>query len=107
MARLVRYKPSRKGIKALLGSDDVAADLHRRAENVAEVARASYAASPPHEGEVRVIVDSQTAGKRTKGRRSRNRKTRARAAVIANHAAAQFIEADRRPLGSAIDAAAH
>jgi hypothetical protein len=93
---LVRYRPSRRGIRELLGSPEVLADLVARAERVAAAAEASYAARPPHEGEVRVEVDGQLPPERH---------TRARAAVIAQHPAALHIEADRRPLGSALDAA--
>lgn len=91
---LIRYRPHRKGIRALLGSDDIRADLHRRAEAVAEAARAAYDAEPPHEGQVDVTVDSSAGA------------PRARAAVIARHPGVVHIEADRRPLGGALDAAA-
>jgi hypothetical protein len=94
--KLDRYKPNRRGIKEILGSEGVRADLTRRAVQVAEVAQAAYDARPPHQGTVEVIVDSQGDAERT---------VRARAAVIALHPAAQHIEADRRPLGAAIDAA--
>lgn len=96
---LVRYRPNRRGIRALLGADWVRADLERRAEAVAEVARADYQANPPHTGQVVVEVDS-AAGET-------GARLRARAAVIARHPAALHIEADRRPLGKAIDAAGH
>lgn len=94
--RLERYKANRRGMRDVLGSEGIRVDLVRRAEAVAEVARAAYAARPPHTGTVNVYVDSQagTAGH-----------PRARAAVIAQHPAALPIEADRRPLGSAMDAA--
>lgn len=93
---LVRYRPNRKGIRAMLGAEWVRADLHARAELVAAAAEAAYTVDPPHEGHVEVFVDSQG---------SSDRRVRARAAVIAKHPAAVPIEADRRPLGSAIDAA--
>lgn len=90
---LVKYRPNRKGIRALLGSVEVADVLAKRAERVAGVARADYEAQPPHTGqvEVRVVVSHE--------------RVRVRAAVIAQHPAALPIEADRRPLGKAIDAA--
>lgn len=94
---LVRYKPNRRGIRALLGADWVRRDLHGRAERVAEAAREDYRARPPHEGEVEVTVDSE-AGETSPGKR-------ARAAVIAQHPGVVHIEHDRRPLGSAVDAA--
>lgn len=94
--RLDKYKPNRRGIRNLLGSEEVRAELVRRAEAVAEVARAGYEAQPPHTGTVNVYVDSQGGG---------GRRVRARAAVIAQHPAVLHIEADRRTLGSAMDAA--
>lgn len=93
---LVRYRPNREGIRDLLGSDEVRRDLEARAERVAAAARTAYAVAPPHSGEVEVVVDSQSEPER---------RFRARAAVIANHPAALHIEADRRPLGGALDAA--
>lgn len=94
---LERYRPNRQGIRELLGAEWVRADLHARAERVAAAAEASYTADPPHSGQVNVYVDSQAGG--SGGR------VRSRAAVIADHPAALPIEADRRPLGSALDAA--
>jgi hypothetical protein len=94
--RLERYKANRKGMRGILGSEGVRLDLVRRAEAVAEVARAGYEAQPPHTGHVNVYVDSESG----KGKR-----VRARAAVIAQHPAVLPIEADRRTLGSAMDAA--
>lgn len=96
MAKLVRYRPNKKGLRAMIGSESVRADLVRRAEAVAEVARASYMTRPPHQGEVEVVVDSQ-AGTVDH--------PRARAAVIALHPGVLGIEAARRPLGKALDAA--
>ncbi len=90
---LVKYTPNRRGIRNLLGSAEVLADLMRRGERVAAVARADYIADPPHSGQVDVDVVP-----------SRER-VRVRAAVIARHPAALHIEADRRPLGKAMDAA--
>lgn len=93
---LIRYRPNRKGIRELLGAEWVRADLHARAERVAAAAEAAYTADPPHSGQVDVVVESASgAGSRV----------RARAAVIARHPAALPIEADRRPLGRALDAA--
>lgn len=92
---LIRYRPNRRGIRDVLGSTGVQLDLLARAERVAAVARADYAARPPHSGQVEVTVD---AGLEPESRR-------ARAAVIAKHPGALHIEADRRPLGSALDAA--
>lgn len=94
---LVRYKPNRRGIRALLGADWVRRDLVARAERIADVARADYRANPPHSGQVEVTVDSE-AGE-TGGQ------LRSRAAVIAQHPGVVHIEHDRRPLGSAVDAA--
>lgn len=95
---LVRYRPNRKGIRALLGSNEVRADLEHRAEDVAAVAQAAYDAQPPHTGKVEVTVESNPGQSSTR--------PRARAAVVARHPAALHIEADRRVLGSAVDAAA-
>jgi hypothetical protein len=94
---LVRYRPNRRGLRAMLGAEWVRADLHRRAEAVAAVADAAYRAQPPHSGAVDVEVVSETGD---------GSRLRSRAAVIARHPAALHIEADRRVLGSAIDAAA-
>lgn len=94
--KVERYKANRRGMRAILGSEGVRADLVLRAEAVAAVADAGYKANPPHQGEVNVYVDSQ-AGTRAH--------PRARAAVIAQHPAVLPIEADRRTLGAAIDAA--
>jgi hypothetical protein len=94
--RLDKYKPNRRGIREVLSSAGVRADLVARALRIAEAAQASYEARPPHQGHVEVVVDSQGDAERT---------VRARAAVIALHPAAQHIEADRRPLGAAVDAA--
>lgn len=92
---LARYRPNRRGIRDLLGATGVQLDLQARAERVAAVARADYAARPPHSGQVEVTVDA--------GREPES--GRARAAVIANHPGALGIETDRRPLGKALDAA--
>lgn len=94
--RLDKYKANRRGIRGVLGSEGVRAELVRRAEAVAAVADAGYKANPPHSGVVNVYVDSQP------GTASH---PRARAAVIAQHPAVLPIEADRRTLGSAMDAA--
>lgn len=94
---LVRYRPNRRGLRDLLGSEGVRADLVRRAGQVAAVAQVQYDALPPHTGDVEVVVDSQGGAGRE----------RARAAVIARHPAALPIEKQRRILGGAIDAAAH
>lgn len=91
--KLDRYESKRRGLKDVLGSEGVRADLVVRAERVAVVAQADYEADPPHEGHVEVIVDSHSGAPRSK------------AVVIARHPAAIAIEADRRPLGKALDAA--
>lgn len=92
--RLEKYKANRRGMRDVLGSEPVRVELVRRAEAIAEVARAEYEANPPHTGSVDVVVDSQAGGRRI----------RARAAVIAKHPAVLAIEADRRTLGAAMDA---
>lgn len=93
MAR-VKYRPNRVGMRELANSDGVDEMLERRAEHVRDVAQASYDARPPHDGrvEVEVLQDNSDSD-------------RARVAVIARHPAALAIEADRRPLGSAVSAA--
>jgi len=96
MARLERYRPNRRGMADLARSRPIDAMLERRAANMATVAEADYAAQPPHTG--RVEVEVVQAGSDS---------DRARVAVIARHPAALRIEADRRVLGGAIDAARH
>lgn len=91
--KLERYEPNRRGVRGLLKMPEVLGDLIGRAERVAGVARSDYEARPPHSGEVEVVVAASIG------------KDRARAAVIAKHPASLPIEADRRPLGSALDAA--
>lgn len=93
---LIRYRPNRRGLKAILGSGGVLADLLVRGEAVAEAARAEYTARPPHQGEVDVEVVAEA------GHGSR---VRDRVAVIAHHPGAHPIEHNRRPLGAALDAA--
>ena len=94
---MVRYRSNRRGIRDLLGGEWVRADLARRADRVAAAARRSYKAKPPHSGTVEVLVSS-SAGET-------GARIRSRAAVIAMHPAALHIEADRRVLGRALDAA--
>lgn len=96
MAR-IRYRANRQGLREMLGADWVGADLARRADRVAAAVRRDYKARPPHSGQVTVLVSSESA--EIGGR------LRARAAVIAQHPAVMHIEADRRPLASALDAA--
>jgi len=96
MARLVRYRANSTGMEDLLTSVAVDSMLERRAGNVAAVAQADYDARPPHTGRVEVDVVQAASDS-----------DRARVAVIARHPAALHIEADRRVLGGAIDAARH
>lgn len=91
--KLQRYEPNRRGVRALLKSPEVLGNLIERAGRVAEVARAEYESRPPHQGAVEVVVAASMGD------------DRARAAVIAKHPGALGIEADRRPLGGALDAA--
>lgn len=93
---LIRYKPNRRGLRGLLGSEMVRADLELRAQAVAAAADAEYKARPPHQGDVNVYVDSHPG---------EPDHPRARAAVIAQHPAVIPIEKDRHPLGTAMDAA--
>lgn len=93
---LVRYRPRREGIRDLLAMPGVLADLVARAEQVAERARTDYATRPPHQGQVEVTVRGETLP---------DRRVRVRATVTADHPGALPIETDRRPLGSALDAA--
>jgi hypothetical protein len=93
--KLLRYEPNRRGLKSILGSEGVRVDLVERAERIAVVAQAAYDADPPHEGRVEVTVESDTGD---------GAGLRSRAVVIARHPAALAIEADRRVLGSALDA---
>jgi hypothetical protein len=94
--KLDKYKSNRRGLKDLLGSEGVRFGLVVRAAKIAAVAQAAYEADPPHEGHVRVTVESEG------GHRGA---PRARAVVVAHHPAVIAIEADRRVLGSAMDAA--
>jgi hypothetical protein len=93
--RLDKYESNRRGLKDLLGSEGVRRDLVVRAHRVAAVAQADYDADPPHEGRVDVAVESAAGDAGN---------LRSRAVVIAKHPAALAIEADRRVLGSALDA---
>lgn len=95
MARLVRYEPSRRGMRELAKSRAVDEMLEGRARAVAEVAQSAYDSHPPHEGrfEVEVLQDQSDSD-------------RARVAVLARHPAALAYEAEHRILGSAINAAA-
>lgn len=92
--KLLRYEPNRRGVRDLLKKPEVLGNLIERAGRVAEVARADYTERPPHSGEVEVVVAASLTDD-----------GRARAAVIAKHPGALPIEADRRPLGGALDAA--
>lgn len=95
MAKLKRYRPNRRGIRGVGRSRGVIADLTARAGSVAGVAQSAYDAAPPHTGTV--IVDVLPV--------DLDSFARARVAVLARHPAALRIEADRRPLGGALDAA--
>lgn len=91
--KLDRYKPNRRGIQKMLKSPEVLGDLIGRGVEVAAAASAYYELRPPHQGEVEVVVAGSIGD------------DRARVAVIAKHPGALGIEADRRPLGGALDAA--
>lgn len=93
---LLRYEPNRRGLKAILGSEGVLADLILRGEAVAAAARAEYTARPPHQGHVDVEVVAESG---------HGTRVRDRVAVIAHHPGALPIEHNRRPLGAALDAA--
>lgn len=93
--RLIRYRPSRRGMKILAKSREVDQDLERRAGQAAQLAQAAYDADPPNTGRVRVEVLNDSASD----------SDRARVAVIARHPTALRIEARSRVLGSALNAA--
>lgn len=93
--KLDSYKPKRKGLKKLLGSEGVRIGLVAHAARIAVVAQAAYEADPPHEGHVEVTVESEG---------SNTGAFRARATVVARHPAVIPIEADRRTLGASLDA---
>ena len=96
MARLERYRPNRAGMADVARSQPIDSMLERRAGQVATAAQANYDSQPPHTGRVEVeVVQAESDS------------DRARVAVIARHPAALRIEADRRVLGGAIDAARH
>ncbi len=90
---LVKYTPNRRGIRDLLGDPAVGGMLFQKALKIAAAARSDYEAQPPHSGQVEVVTTLE------------KERIRWRAAVIAKHPAALPIEADRRPLGKALDAA--
>lgn len=92
---LVRFQAHRDGIRDLLAAPGVLADLTARGERVAEAARTIYTAKPPHQGQVEVTVSAETVP---------DRRVRSRVVVYADHPGALPIEADRRPLGSALSA---
>lgn len=93
MARLIRYSPSLRGIKAIRASREVDQDLEDRAGRAASIAEALYG----HLGEdIRVEVLQE--GSDTPA-------PRARVAIIARSPAALRIEADHRVLGSSLPAA--
>ena len=93
--KLEKYKPNRRGLKDLLGSEGVRAALVVRAHRIAAAAQAAYEADPPHEGHVEVTVESES---------NNTGDFRSKAIVVAHHPAVIPIEADRRVLGSAMDA---
>lgn len=92
--KIEKYVPNRRGVRDLLKKPEVLGNLIERAGRVAAAASADYTERPPHSGEVEVVVAASLTDD-----------GRARAAVIAKHPAAMPIEADRRPLGGAMDAA--
>lgn len=99
----IRLELNGPGIRELLKSDGVAADIHERAERVATAANERYAAidvgardkgqSGGGETHIKATVD-KTPGK-----------NRARARVVADHPAARAVEARHRVLGQSTDAA--
>jgi hypothetical protein len=92
MARLVKYKPSFRGIKVVRSSREVDADLERRADRIAAAAQSAYRTL----GED-IDVEVLQAGSDTPA-------PRARVAVIARAANALAVERDRRVLGGSLDA---
>ena len=90
MAR-VRVQLSDKGMRELLRSPEVEADLAVRAARVA--AAAAESGHAPHSGTVDYRAESSRG------------KSRARAIAIADHPGAQGLEAAYRTLGTAMDAA--
>lgn len=85
MAEKVEIKLNRSGVRSLLRSKDVEQDLLRRAQRVAEAARAR---APEH---IEIVADSSIGA------------NRARAVVVALGGYDE--ELDKRFLSSAIDAA--
>jgi len=93
MARLIRYVPSLRGIKAVRSSPEVDAELARRATRVASTAESAYAGLGKE-----IQVDVVQEGSDT-------RAPRARVAVIARSPQALKLEAKHRVLGGSLDAA--
>jgi hypothetical protein len=98
----VRIELNGPGIREALKSEEVASDIERRANAVAEVARARYDAISVGEREagqgggehhIPVTVHMGSGA------------TRARARIVADHPAALHVEAKHRVLGHSIDAA--
>lgn len=100
----VRIELNGPGIRELLLSDEVAADIERRADTVAAQANSRYESirvggrdAGAHAGE---------EGEHIKARVDMGKgKNRARARVVADHPAARNVEARDRVLGHSIDAA--
>lgn len=93
MAKLIRYVPSLRGIRALRSSREIDKHLEERAQQVASAAGAAYSAL----GE-QVDVEVLQAGSDTKA-------PRARVAVIARTSEGIRLEARHRVLGGSLDAA--
>jgi hypothetical protein len=93
----VQLKLDYYGVRALLRSDDVQADLHRRAEAVATAARSRGIMVEGEPGDRPVPIDVQDA----KGG------TRARCLVVIDHPSGLAIEAKHRLLVGSLDAARH
>lgn len=99
----IRLELNGPGIRELLLSDGVAADIHDRADRVAAAANQRYetidvgardSGQPPGETTHIKAKVEKGAGK-----------NRARARVVAEHPAARAVEAKHRVLGQSMDAA--
>jgi hypothetical protein len=103
----IRVELNGEGIRELLRSEEVASDLKRRAEHVAEAARGRYAELPVGSRD-RVSSPGAAAGAPAiipVTVQGGEHATRAYVRVAGDHPAALAVEAAHRVLGQSVDAA--
>jgi hypothetical protein len=96
----IRVELNSAGIRDLLRSDEVAADIERRAHNVSDAADAAYAMIPVggrDKGDAPTHITTEVVTGASA--------TRVHARVVAQHPAALAVEVRHRILGRAMDAA--